>query len=860
MQKDELARQKQEKLDKLNELITSTKESARSIEKAIRDKLELLKVCYGKSSSRQRNKVHELINYTQLRCYLTGEPFSNSYETKPTIELKHIVYTARSINRHKESGLPDENNWQAIDIYSFYFGGYREFFRCFTKEFLELRIKQKKEFIEDVFSTKNIDSEETVLNQNIVPCQKLNIIPSIRTEESVLRIDILENLFNLFQNNKKVAITGISGIGKTFLAKHFTEYYEGKFSNMVWLNCANGFPKAFSQEKGIGLLGSLGLAKEYDSYLGNEKGLMNLVVGHLVKIEGNNLLILDNIGESIYRHKDEIALLSKNWNILGTSQQQLQGFENYIAPDFKKESLDLFYNFYTVEKDDDNLIRLLSAIEYHTLAIELLAKTAQEREFTIIALVNRFIKKGINVVEQVEIVADHRFEKKINIENIEQYLNIIFDTSSLKEEQCKILMNIALMQEDSIPIDLFQEVYLNNSSEEDIIDVFSYNIKTLTKKGWVQIEDDRIRLHSLIKSIIHKRFSDRYELFESTIQYLEKILREILTQHELYRIEYLILSECILDNITIKNKSVIHLAQTVSLTYVEMGLYEKAKKNETYHLNELSRDAEDINEIFATLHNLSSILVSQGKYEEALLYSEKIYNHFDDKTKKEMYFSMIDSLNLFFEHNKIYNISEFKSKFNLTADLQINDIILSSFSNLVMFKDENISNKIELLETISLLRQDVLTIIKENIPDSVFFSIDICKHLLLNIDGVFHHLARFYLKQKEYDKSKEFLKKALEIEEKILDNKHHYLSATYSSLTLLYIKCEDLESAKHYLEKNKEICHNLPPNSPYIATYKESLHAFVELQHKLSVSLNLQKTLSDFNFLNEKNQNIALSL
>ncbi|MPS72484.1 MAG: hypothetical protein E2590_04955 [Chryseobacterium sp.] len=156
MRKDELARQKQEKLDKLNELITSTKESAKSVAKDIRDKLELLKVCYERSSSKQKNKVHELTNYSQLRCYLTGEPFSNSYETKP-IELEHLVYTPRSIKSHIENGLPKNNNEQAVEIYSFYFGGYRAFFRCFTKEFLELRIKQKKEFIDDVYSQKEED-------------------------------------------------------------------------------------------------------------------------------------------------------------------------------------------------------------------------------------------------------------------------------------------------------------------------------------------------------------------------------------------------------------------------------------------------------------------------------------------------------------------------------------------------------------------------------------------------------------------------------------------------------------------------------------------------------------------------------
>ncbi|MBB4807060.1 hypothetical protein HNP38_002364 [Chryseobacterium defluvii] len=221
MRKDELARQKQEKLDKLNELITSTKESAKSIAKDMRDKLELLKVCYDRASSKQKNKVHELINYTQLRSYLAGEKFSNSYETK-LIELEHLVYTEKSINRHIENGLPKNNNEQAIEIYSFYFGGYRAFFRCFTKEFLELRIKQKKEFIEDVYSQKENDSS--------VSEERLEIAGATIIDE-----EFIETI-------------------KT--GKHFTEpeFYVAKQNNCQWYGITQGYDiirKGYSDLKNI---------------------------------------------------------------------------------------------------------------------------------------------------------------------------------------------------------------------------------------------------------------------------------------------------------------------------------------------------------------------------------------------------------------------------------------------------------------------------------------------------------------------------------------------------------------------------------------------------------------------------------
>ncbi|MCF2221010.1 ATP-binding protein [Chryseobacterium sp. PS-8] len=265
---------------------------------------------------------------------------------------------------------------------------------------IALEFKSWKDFSLQDFDKKKekkvaVKRQETERLEIDIIDKKLNIIPSIETETSVLRIDLLENIFNLFKKNKKLSITGISGIGKTFLAKHFAEHFADKFSNIVWLNCAEGLPKALTQAKGIELLESLGLAQEYRSYSENEKGLLNLVVRHLGKIRGNNLLILDNIEEKIYSHKDEIKFLSENWNILGTSQQNLIGFENFIAPNFKKEALELFYTFYTIERYDERLVYLLSAIDYHTLTIELLAKTAQERQLSIIKLINRFNEKGL---------------------------------------------------------------------------------------------------------------------------------------------------------------------------------------------------------------------------------------------------------------------------------------------------------------------------------------------------------------------------------------------------------------------------------------------------------------------------------
>lgn len=858
MKQEELAREKQEKLDKLIQLLLEIpKSNVQSVADSIKNKMDLLKVCYDKSEPHHKAKIHELITYTQLRCFLTGEKYTNTRDSK-YIKLKDVIYSVESIKRHiKEKKLPEESSWKAIDIYSFYFGDYRKFFRCFGKGFLEKKMELDKEFIEDVFSTKNIDFEETGLNQHIVPCQKLNIIPSIRTEESVLRIDILKNLFILFQNNKKVAITGISGIGKTFLAKHFTEYYEGKFSNMVWLNCANGFPKAFSQEKGIGLLGSLGLAKEYDSYLGNEKGLMNLVIGHLAKIDGNNLLVLDNLDDSISSCKDEIAFLGTSWNILGTSQQQLTGFENYIAPDFKEESLDLFYTFYTIEKDDDNLIRLLSAIEYHTLTIELLAKTAQQRKLSIFQLVNRFIEKGINVVEKARVIVDHNLERNTNIENIEQYLNIVFDTSELNDEEYKILLNIALLQADSIEIDLFKEVFLNDSSDNKVIDVFEYNVDILTNKGWIQSEGNRIKIHSLVKNILLVKVKTDLSLVTETINYLAHRLEIFKLQDFKNSIDYFKLGENIIKN---SEEEFRIIARYLSSYYNHLGLHAKALDLFTHYYS-IEVEKNSIWELIENYNELALKLYLLGRYNDALVFCEFIYDFFtesqdplvniksaiacfndicnressvDDqiqnKKTEELFSRLFNNISIFIESSRIFGLllarEETKEKAkNIIIDcLDYYEILIDSLSKYIRKENDN--------------NHFILTLKYEN---------SLNKYITTS-----HDLGAVYLLNNEEEIALHYFKEVLRMQEEMVNPIKSNLNRIYKDLSSFYMAKGDLDNAWEYLVQFIRINENVPKNSPVKLTINRLIDEFETLITKENDSEIGKKTLIDLNTIIEK--------
>lgn len=694
----------------------------------------------------------------------------------------------------------------------------------------------------------------------------LNSVPVLEIENYIPRVTILEEISNLFeQKNKKVNITGISGIGKTFLAKHFVEHYSEKFSHIVWLNCASGTVKAFTQGKGVKLLDIMGLASEYKSYKeGNmsEEGLMSMVLGRLQNIKVSSLFVLDNIDKDIYNYEDEIQLAS-NWKILTTSQEKLDGFHNYSTPYFDEESIHLFYKYYTLEKDDDNLIRLLSAIEYHTLTIELLAKTAEQRQLNIIQLVNRFIENGVNVVEKTKVIADHGKErKKTEIENIERYLELVFDTSLLTEEECKILLNIALLQSDYILTDLFQEVYLNNTQDKKMVDVFAADLYSLIKKGWVQVENNKIRIHGLVKKVIINKYYSRNDFYHLTIKYLTKVLKQSFDVNSLEQIDYMVLSESMLENIKEETSDSINLKAFVSVHYHNLGLFEKSKKNLSQLL---SVKDEDVYNIIIRLHNLSITSIEQHNYTEALMFSEKISSSFSKDIKEKMYVTLINFLTSFFEENKIETIKDFENKFNYSDLTQLVNIELDCQSNVVVYGNTNIDllERIKNLKNIISIRQTILDIFEDNISEKIISSVGIYKDLLLKNVSLFDHIGTWYSRDlKNHQDAELFFKRTLNIKEKIFKKGHFSLSVSYHHLTLLYLNWKNIEQARYYLEKNREICDTLSTNHPLVNLFQKDAYIFKKLENESYVSENIEKIIqSKFDNLFNQNQDFtALTL
>ncbi len=196
------------KIDELNKLIYELpKERSGEIALFIESTLELLKICYEKSMDKHHQKLlKNKIKYLPFRCFIT----ESTYRGK-LVKIDSIAYDEKTIRGHIENGLPKTNNQRGIEIYNFYFGGYKILFQSFTKEFLKKIIKLDALFLEDIYSESKSGVIE-VVNQS---------------KPQILGATIVDQGF----------INTIKS-GKTYT---MSEFYGAKLNNCQWYGIINNF-------------------------------------------------------------------------------------------------------------------------------------------------------------------------------------------------------------------------------------------------------------------------------------------------------------------------------------------------------------------------------------------------------------------------------------------------------------------------------------------------------------------------------------------------------------------------------------------------------------------------------------------
>ncbi|WP_439480621.1 hypothetical protein [Chryseobacterium aquaticum] len=344
-------------LAELNKLVKDMPEDKiQSVADFMLYNLKLLKDCYEKSYDYKGYKDHyqlallKKIQYTPLKQYLTGAK-SRGKEKK----IDNLAYTAERIADHRKDGLPKLKNRQAIAIYSFYFGGYKELFRI-TRDFLKNTMKMEEAFVEMIYSSTEGDipylSREKV-EKFLIPGAKIintEFLQSIRFGKSFTKpefysskqgdcpwfavindFDVMrqgykkfrETITNSFNENVVGKVTAIvfgsSGSGKSILLKRLAIDLQQELIHIIWVEEAKKF-----MEEGLAIIQEeakknqnarfLVIIEDWEHLIKNDSELSDGILEGTLKINNIRIVIGDKSTQGKpyrrYRNNDfELELL-----------------------------------------------------------------------------------------------------------------------------------------------------------------------------------------------------------------------------------------------------------------------------------------------------------------------------------------------------------------------------------------------------------------------------------------------------------------------------------------------------------------------------------------------------------------------
>jgi len=335
--------------------------------------------------------------------------------------------------------------------------------------------------------------------------RELTGLPAIASQQLIGKEAELADIHRSLQQKEPVLIWGMGGMGKSLLARVYLKQHREAFDHIIWINGQHGIKAGFLESKD--LIHQLGLEEIYQQYR-DKNELFGLIMNRLREIERNSLLIVDDLNDS---KLEEFEALPKppNWNILITSRQLIPGCEVLRLEKLLPEAAEALFTTHCHRKETsiEVLTELFTIVDYHPLAVELLAKTL-ETNFNIEGI------EGLVARLKQPFWENPQFEVSVSIPGVDeerqilQHLRSIFSLAKdenggagMTKDQLDILRKFSVLPAQYIAGNVLQELILMDVNEQSQ-SLFVNELSALVKRGWLEKDEQaHFRAHPLIQAM-----------------------------------------------------------------------------------------------------------------------------------------------------------------------------------------------------------------------------------------------------------------------------------------------------------------------------------------------------------------------
>lgn len=307
------------------------------------------------------------------------------------------------------------------------------------------------------------------------------------------RKNTIEEMHDKLCSYNLVILSGIGGIGKTYLSRQYAHIYsdEYKFKQVVTYDkAASSFKKTI-------------LAISFDNLFEQEisdDGRFEKRMSLLKKMGKDTLLIIDNVDstpEDLYLFDD----LCKNSDIHIIITTRLtdcfppdQTIKVRPLPvDVQIEFFKAHYHDNIADEELPIIKQILSCIEGHTLLIELVAKSMHATALSPSQMLDYLTEKKYNELEPVYINKDNLSSEK---KSMYDFVKLLFDIGYLTDNLKEALLYLSLLPNEGV----------NRRFFYNLMPKYRSDFNDLISNSWAidDTNENKLRLHPVIRDMVRK--------------------------------------------------------------------------------------------------------------------------------------------------------------------------------------------------------------------------------------------------------------------------------------------------------------------------------------------------------------------
>lgn len=625
--------------------------------------------------------------------------------------------------------------------------------------------------------------------------KRLNNFAGISLQDLVGREELLLSIHDNFEKFNITLITGLGGIGKTSVAKAYLEKYKEEYYHLAYVDVTKSIAESILQR-----LASIDNSFEYNSNLSVLQNLDNLI--EKIKVIENVVLILDNCNDDIELLTIKPILESLEWKILITTRTRPSTYkrETIEAQSLQpKDAFVLFNKYFEFKNQDDKHLidKILKAINYHTKLTILLAKAATNSPLLGLSELADKVTENAFQNESLNILVDIDEQNK----TVYEFMLMLFKPEELDGYQKLYMRFFSILPSQEIPISHLFELFENEHDQAYLI----RTLNKLTSKGWIEkYSNNFFRIHPLVRLVTQRKLAPNSIDCHKLIQNLNTLLGGSI---DLFSLNiYLPYAESIVEYFSSSTDSIIALLlNRMSSIYLSLANYSKA-----------------IDSNFLALKILNSL---DPPYYEAeaqsygyLMHTFREIGDFENANKYGIMCLKIQEQKLHQLHpdlaatySDMAMVARGLKQLKIAFDYLINSIAIFKWIYFNEYNKHSAYNLMLSYGKLAILISDMAMIgnnKKEDYKKAIltnYKALIIAKKLLQSehtqLSELYNNISIGFRELNCFEKSLEYLEKALKIKEKKYLDGHPVLARSYYNMGMLHEKMELTNDAISYATK-----------------------------------------------------------